>query len=34
MSVVVYFLGDNGVGAPIWVVFYDVYCLSDEVVGR
>ena len=33
MGVVWYFLDDNRVSAPVRVVFYDVYYLSDEVVG-
>ena len=34
MGVVDYFLSDNKMGMPIRIVFYDVYCLTDEVVGR
>ena len=29
-----YFLNNNRMGAPIRIVFYDIYCLTDEVVGR
>ena len=34
MDVTVYFLGIDGVVAPVWVVLYDVYCFSNKVVGR
>ena len=33
VSMIVYFLGNNEVGAPIRVVFYGVDCLLDEVIG-
>ena len=33
MSVVVYFLNNNGVGAPIWIIFYCIDYLPDEVIG-
>ena len=34
MNVGIYFLGDDGVIVLVWVIFYDIYHLSNEVVGR
>ena len=34
VGVINYFLDDNRIITPIRVIFYDVYYLSDEVVGR
>ena len=34
MGVVVYLLSNNGVGAPIRIIFYYINYLTDEVVGR
>jgi hypothetical protein len=33
VGMIVYFLGNNGVGAPVRVVFYGVDGLPYEVVG-
>ena len=34
MRVVAYFMGNNGMGTPIWVGFYCIYNLPEKVVGR
>ena len=34
MGVVAYFLGHDGVVALVWIVFNDVCCLLEKVVGR
>ena len=34
MGISVYFLIDNRMGTPIQIIFYDIYCLTDEVVGK
>ena len=34
MNVVVYFMDNDGVIAPVWVIFCDIYYLLDKVVGR
>ena len=34
ISMVVNFLCDDGVSSPIWVVFYDIYGLPNNVVSR
>ena len=34
MGVIYYFLDDNRMNTPIWIIFYDVDYFADEVVGK